>query len=123
MLSRNKSKFKKKEEEYLKYLFKHCPEAKQANELALRYKGIIVKEKVKLLSAWIEDAIESGKQILKGFAKNMLKDYDAIYNACSLKWSNGQVEGQVNRLKNIKRQMYGRANFELLKRKVLSDTS
>ena len=47
------------------------------------------------------------------------KDYDAIKAALSLSWSNGQVEGQINRLKLIKRQMYGRGGFELLKKRVL----
>ena len=48
--------------------------------------------------------------------------FDAVKAAVSLKWSNGQVEGQVNRLKNIKRQMYGRASFELLRKRVLMDS-
>jgi transposase len=60
---------------------------------------------------------------LKNFAKGLQQDYDAVKAAVSLKWSNGQVEGQVNRLKNIKRQMYGRAGFELLRKRVLMDSS
>ncbi|MFT4667475.1 MAG: transposase [Salibacteraceae bacterium] len=59
---------------------------------------------------------------MKSFAQNLNRDFDTVYNACSLEWSNGQVEGQVNRLKNIKRQMYGRASFELLKKVVLADS-
>ncbi len=47
------------------------------------------------------------------------KDEAAVRAALSLSWSNGQVEGQVNRLKLIKRQMYGRANFHLLRKRVL----
>ena len=46
-------------------------------------------------------------------------DIEAVSNAIDTNWSNGQVEGQVNRLKSIKRQMYGRADFELLRRKVI----
>jgi transposase len=56
----------------------------------------------------------------KNFAKNLLRDYDAVNNAVVTPYSNGQVEGQVNRLKNIKRMMYGRASFQLLRKMVLS---
>jgi len=47
------------------------------------------------------------------------KDDRAIRGAITTDWSNGQTEGQVNRLKLIKRQMYGRASFEVLKARVL----
>lgn len=123
LLCREKDKLKPKEDNYLQKLFHHCPEAKTANDLALRYRDILVNQKADLLDKWIEDAIDSGKGVLANFAQNLMTDYDAIKNACTLEWSNGQVEGQVNRLKNIKRRMYGRASFELLKKIVLSDTS
>jgi hypothetical protein len=47
------------------------------------------------------------------------QDYAAIFAACSQPWSQGQVEGQINRLKCLKRQMYGRAQFDLLRLRVL----
>jgi transposase len=53
------------------------------------------------------------------FAKGIKQDLIAVTNALTLPWSNGQTEGQVNRLKLIKRQMYGRANFDLLRKRVL----
>ena len=56
---------------------------------------------------------------LRSFAAGIQRDYDAVKAAASLGWSNGPVEGQVNRLKFIKRQMFGRANFDLLRRRVL----
>jgi len=121
LMCKEAEKLKPKEQHYIDLLFECCPQAKQASELAKRYKDILVNRKPDLLDQWIEDAIESGKDGLMTFAKNLIKDYDAIKNACTLEWSNGQVEGQVNRLKNIKRQMYGRGSFELLKKKVLSD--
>lgn len=58
---------------------------------------------------------------LNTFANGLLKDFDAIIAVCTSPWSNGQVEGQVNRLKLIKRQIYGRANFDLLRFRVLYD--
>ena len=56
---------------------------------------------------------------LKNFAKKLLNDYEAVNNAVITTVSNGQVEGQVNRVKNIKRRMYGRAGFELLRKMVI----
>lgn len=46
-------------------------------------------------------------------------DYDAVNNTVVTPYSNGQVEGQVNKLKNIKRRMYGKAGFELLRRMIV----
>ena len=57
------------------------------------------------------------------FVKGIRHDYKAVKAGLTLQWSNGQVEGQVNRLKNIKRRMYGKASFCLLRKCVLSDTS
>jgi transposase len=57
---------------------------------------------------------------LKQFAKGLKQDLAAVTNVLSLPWSNGQTEGQVNRLKLIKRQMYGRASFDLLRKRVLA---
>jgi transposase len=56
---------------------------------------------------------------LQNFAAGLRQDYEAVKATLSDEWSNGQVEGQVNRLKAIKHQMYGRANFDLLHHKIL----
>lgn len=53
------------------------------------------------------------------FAAGIRQDYAAVQAALATHWSNGQTEGQVNRLRFLKRQMYGRANFDLLRRRVL----
>lgn len=50
---------------------------------------------------------------LKTFARDLLADLEAVENGIKMTWSNGAVEGHVNRIKSIKRQMYGRASFEL----------
>jgi transposase len=54
-----------------------------------------------------------------GFANRLARDQQAIEAALKLPWSQGQVEGQIHRLKLIKRQMYGRAGFDLLRLRVL----
>jgi transposase len=60
---------------------------------------------------------------LRNFAQSLMRDYDAVKAALTFEWSNGPVEGQVNRLKLIKRPMYGRAEFDLLRQRVLYDSS
>ncbi len=59
---------------------------------------------------------------LRGFAAGLRQDEAAVRAAMAELWSNGPVEGQVNRLKLIKRSMYGRANFDLLRQRVLHTT-
>jgi transposase len=62
-------------------------------------------------------SVESGP--LVRFACGLRRDFSAIVAAAETEWSSGQVEGQINRLKTIKRQMYGRAGFSLLRARVL----
>jgi transposase len=113
---------KEEEQNFLRTLYKRSPEIKQASQLVRRFKKMTDELSKKKLDGWINDAKECQASAMKTFANGLQRDYDAVKAAVSLKWSNGQVEGQVNRLKNIKRQMYGRAGFELLKKKVLMQT-
>ena len=71
------------------------------------------------LDGWIEQAKASSIDELRRFAAGLLRDRAAVTAALTLSWSNGQVEGQVHRLKMLKRQMYGRAKFDLLRARVL----
>jgi transposase len=68
---------------------------------------------------WLESSCESAVKELNNFAMALRKDASAIYEAIQQSWSNGATEGHVNRLKFLKRQMYGRASFELLRIRVL----
>ncbi|MFD9418793.1 transposase [Streptomyces goshikiensis] len=56
---------------------------------------------------------------LRNFASNLSKDLDAVTAGLTLPYSSGMVEGHVNRVKFLKRQGYGRANFDLLRRRIL----
>ncbi|EDP94122.1 transposase [Kordia algicida OT-1] len=67
--------------------------------------------------------MNSGIKEVISFAKGVIADYDAIKNAVNLPWNNGPVEGSVNKLKTLKRQMYGRASSELLKRRLVLNNS
>jgi len=71
------------------------------------------------LDAWLAEAGKCGVPTMETFAAGLKQDADAIRAALTTPWSNGQTEGQVNRLKTIKRQMYGHASFDLLRRRVL----
>jgi transposase len=71
------------------------------------------------LYAWLHLAEASGIPELRGLARGLRQDREAVEAAVRLDWSNGQVEGQVNRLKTTKRVMYGRARFDLLRQRVL----
>src|SRR5579863_7105993 len=70
-------------------------------------------------SLWIEEAKHSEFGAVVRFAYGLQKDISAVAAAVDTSWSTGQVEGQINRLKTIKRQMYGRAGFEVLRARVL----
>src|SRR5690349_20740363 len=71
------------------------------------------------LDAWLADARACGVRALETFAAGLERDGAAIRAALTAPWSSGQAEGQITRLKQIKRQMYGRASFDLLRRRVL----
>ena len=72
------------------------------------------------LKAWIVCAsAHDAPPELRRFARGLLEDLPSIQAALTLPWSNGQVQGQINRLKLIKRQRYGRANFDLLRARFL----
>ena len=69
--------------------------------------------------AWLVKVKACGIPQLKNYAKGLEKDRAAVEGAIFSKCSNGQVEGQVNKLKAIKRQMYGRGTFQCLRKRVL----
>jgi transposase len=68
---------------------------------------------------WLSLAEKSTASNMRNFAAGLRRDYDAVKMALSHPLSNGQVEGQVNRLKLIKRKMQGRAKLDLLKQRVM----
>lgn len=69
--------------------------------------------------AWLTEARTCGIRALETFARGLEQDGAAVRAALTTPWSNGQTEGQITTLKLLKRQMYGRANFDLLRPRVL----
>jgi len=74
------------------------------------------------LETWLERATASGIQAFQSLANGLRADYEAVKAGVTLIWSTGPVEGQINRLKMLKRQMYGRAGIGLLRQRVLLPT-
>src|ERR1700733_12456396 len=68
---------------------------------------------------WLRDAQHCGLHAMRSFVRKLRQDIDAVRNAILEPWSNGQVEGQINRLKMLKRAMYGRASVELLRARMM----
>jgi transposase len=97
-----------------------CWEATMAYQLVHDFHKIVKSRSGKELDRWLKAATESGILAMQNFAAGIEKDKAAVVAATTLEWSNGQVEGQVNRLKLRKRQLYGRAHFDLLRQYVLN---
>ncbi len=95
------------------------PAVMKAHQLAHTFRKRIEMRQNGQLDSWLSEADSSQIVEFERFADSLRKDYKAVKAALTYAWSNGQVEGQVNRLKMIKRQMYGRAGFSLLRRKVI----
>ena len=95
------------------------PDLQQITQLAQAFAHILRTRQADQLDPWLERVIVSQIPGLISFVTGLRRDYDAVKAGLSLAWNNGQLEGQVNRLKCIKRQMYGRAKFDLLRLRVL----
>jgi transposase len=92
-------------------------------QLALQFRRLVTERRADELEEWIARSVAADAPTeIRRFAAGLKPDLTAVKAALSLPWSNGQTEGQVNRLKRIKRQMYGRANFDLLRLRVLART-
>ena len=92
------------------------PTLADARSLIDRFQTIIRSRTVVDLDPWIADA---GSSLLVSFVRGIQNDLAAVHAAITEPWSNGQTEGQVNKLKLVKRQMYGRAKIDLLEARLL----
>lgn len=97
-----------------------CPEVKSALDLVQEFTRIVTERRAEQLNTWLRSALRSGIKEFENFTLGIHEDRAAVEAALQYDWSQGQVEGQVNRLKLIKRQMYGRAKFDLLRARVVS---
>ena len=107
------------QQELLDQLSAQCPDLLRLRKLVAEFREVFRGGESQALQAWRINAEHSGIVSLARFAAGLEKDFAAVQSAVETCWSNGQVEGQVNRLKTLKRQMYGRAGFALLRARVL----
>jgi transposase len=105
--------------EDVKRLRQACPQIEQTYQLAQEFGELVREQQPDALQPWMQRALDSAMEPLRSFVFGLHRDLAAVKAALALPWSNGQTEGQVNRLKLIKRQMYGRANFDLLRLRVV----
>lgn len=96
-----------------------CPMAEKVRKMAQEFQEIVAGRQAEAFDRWLDAASCSEVNELEGFARGLSQDYEAVKAALKYEWSSGQTEGQINRLKMIKRQMYGRSNLDLLKARFL----
>ncbi|MFJ9483984.1 ISL3 family transposase [Streptomyces mirabilis] len=106
----------------LKELRARAPDLDAACHLVAHFAGMLTSlTGQQHLEQWVGDAEASELPELRGFAAGLRKDWDAVMAGLSTQWNSGPVEGHVNRVKMIKRQMFGRAKLDLLRKRVLLD--
>ena len=88
----------------------------EAREIVAAFQAIVRKRSLDALGPWLESARSS---LIASFANGVLKDRAAVAAAITSPWSNGQTEGQITKLKLVKRQMYGRGKLDLLQARVI----
>jgi transposase len=115
-----------KEDQRLEWQQKHLTqlcegdqEIREANLLIQEFTTMLRERKGERFDAWLEKVEQQGIPELCGFAQSLKKDYEAVKAGLTLGWSQGPVEGHVHRLKLLKRQAYGRASFQTLRKRVL----
>ena len=92
------------------------PSLVEAREIVAEFHGMIRRRAAAELSPWIERACAS---LVASFARGVTNDEAAVRAAITLPWSNGQTEGQITRLKLVRRQMYGRGKIDLLQARLI----
>jgi transposase len=102
---------------YLEELYRRSPEIAATARAAHEFFRIVRSRDSTAWPGWLQSAKGTA---LASFAAHLIRDQAAVLAALQTPWSNGQVEGQVQRLKLVKRQMYGRASFDLLRLRVLN---
>jgi transposase len=103
----------------LKAILDRCPELQAASGQVRAFAAMITELTGQDLPQWMAAAREDGLPGISHFAKGLEQDLDAVTNGLTMTWSSGPVEGRVNHIKMIKRQMFGRAGLPLLRKRVL----
>jgi transposase len=116
---RKEEELKAEEQENLRQLRQASPDLETAYQLVKEFLHMVRELTGERLEEWLDKVEASHLQAFQSFVTGVQQDKDAVLAGLTLAWSTGPVEGQVNRLKLIKRSMYGQADLDLLKRRVL----
>ena len=85
----------------------------------MRFRGLLQGANPNKLDRFLRDTRRSRLPSMQQFARTLMRDIEAVSHAIAEPWSSGQAEGQINRLKTLKRAMYGRASIDLLRARML----
>ena len=119
LLLRRPSDLDDTEQVLLKGLYERSTELVNARRLAQHFLRLVRERRGHELDAWVVDVLTTGPPELRGFSRNLHRDWGAVHAGLTERWSSGCVEGNVNKVKVTKRQMFGRARFDLLRKRVL----
>jgi transposase len=118
-LTRHPDSLTEDEQPQLKALLGRCPELQAASGHVRTFATMLTQLTGHDLPQWISDARAAGLPGISSFAKGLEQDLDAVTQGLTSRWNSGPVEGRVNHIKMIKRQMFGRAGLPLLRKRVL----
>ena len=107
------------EAQQLAQLHAQSTEVAEAIDLAQDFTRLVRQRQPEHLDPWLERASTSALEAMQRFARGLREDYEAVKAGVTLPWSTSPVEGHINRLKMVKRQMFGRAGLDLLSRRFL----
>jgi transposase len=119
LVFRAPEQYTEEDRQLLEQLTARSPALAEAVALAQGFAGLIRQRQPTQLEPWLRRAAQSALAPFRRFAKGLRADLAAVQAAVTLPWSQGPIEGQINRLKLLKRQMYGRARLDLLARRFL----
>ena len=119
LVLRREAKRTATEAQQLAQLREQHPAVAEAIDLAQDFTHLVRQRQPERLDAWLQRATSSTLEALQRFASGLREDYEAVKAGVTLPWSTSPVEGHINRLKMVKRQMFGRAHLDLLRRRFL----
>jgi transposase len=119
LVLRHEAKRTTAEVQQLAQLHAQWAEVAEAIDLAQDFATLVRQRQPTQLDPWLKRATTSTIEALRRFATGLYEDYEAVKAGVTLPWSTSPVEGHINRLKMLKRQMFGRARLDLLSRRFL----
>jgi transposase len=119
LLLRDQQTLKEDQRKSINDLCSSLPILEQLREFTLSFKEALLQSMPDHMDQWLEQVKAASFTFLRAFADGLQPEWGALKAACTLSWSNGPTEGLVNRIKLVKRQMYGRGSFDLLRKRVL----